>query len=261
MNLEKSILNLTNLISSNLTEPIIGLYSNLDSIKNEVILNSENNEYSNIKLVSTIGIICNIFQPLIYLAPIKCFYRMIIERETKKIPIYYFIFNIIQNLIWILVSTTKLDFAILVANIVSAVFFIVFFVGFLIISSKNELFEIMAKINTTVFLIIAILFCGYNYLNFSLNASIAIIMETTCYLSILQFLKNVFEFEDPSYIDLPIVASIFLVNFWWVIYSLLQYNMILFIPNFIGLITSTTVLYINYHFSIKKGIKETVKIV
>lgn len=262
MNLEKNLYDITNFIPTNTTSPIIGFHTNNEHYNHsniEIKSNSEYFEYSNLKLISIIGVICNIFQPLIYLAPIKCFYKMIVEKVTKKIPIYYFIFNIIQNLVWIIVSTKNLDIAILVANIISATFFVIFLFGFLIISSGNKLSIIMIKINATLLLILVFLYYGYTNLNFSLSASIAVVMETVCYLSILQFIREVFEFEDPSYIDLPIVASIYFVNFWWVIYSIIKSNWILFIPNFLGFVVSTGVLFINYHFSIKKGVKEIIK--
>lgn len=264
MSLEANISAITNYFNNNFTSPILSVNSNGGSYQGILDLQNASKyekslEESNLKLISIIGIICNVFQPLIYLAPIKCFYKMMKEKETKKIPIYYFLFNIIQNLVWVIVSTKNLDVAILAANTISAAFFAVFFIGFLIISSGSKLNAIMLKVNLIIFSIIFFLFFGYNHVNYSLNATIAVIMETTCYLSILQYIKEVFEYEDPSYIDLPIVASIFVVNFWWVVYSLIQYNWILFIPNFLGFVVSAAVLYINYFFSIKKGIKETIK--
>jgi solute carrier family 50 protein (sugar transporter) len=263
MSLGKNYTNISNFISNNITSPILEISSNHDSYNNLSIDNqSSSDEYNNnsIELISIIGIICNVFQPLIYLAPIKCFYKMIIKNETKKIPIYYFLFNIIQNLIWIVVSTKKIDIAILTANTISAAFFVIFLIGFIIISTGKNLGSIMLKINLAILLIISTVYLGFNNLNFSLTASIAVIMETTCYLSILQFIKEVFEYEDPSYIDLPIVASIFIVNFWWVVYSSIKYNLVLFIPNFIGFIVSTAVLYINYYYSVKRNSKEVLKL-
>lgn len=239
----------SNSLKANLTKQLLlGISDNISTTSD-----------SKIDVLAIIGLICNIVQPLIYLAPIRCFIKMISEHITEKIPIYYFLFNIIQSFLWVIVAIEKLDIAILTANLVGAVFFTTFFAGYLIISSKKDLLGIMIKINALFLVIVFFLFACYNFISYDICAVLCVIMESSCYLSILQYIKEVFMYEDTSYIDFFIVVSIFVVTFWWLVYAIVEWNIVLFIPNIIGFATSSFVLSVNYHFATKIRTKEIVK--
>ena len=205
-----------------------------------------------------LGLICNIMQPLIYIAPIKCFVQMIKTRNIDKVPFLYFIFNLSQSLIWIIIACKKLDYALLSANVICAFFFGIFCVGYFILSNF-EFISIFVKFNTLVFSIIILIFMLDNYINYTLLAITAIILESTCYLSTLQHIKLIFDKKDNSYIDFPITVSIFIVCQFWILYSIFNHNYVLLIPNVIGLIVSTGLLYVNYYFGSIKKEKEIIK--
>jgi len=217
---------------------------NIDPL--EISLN--NNSESTIFILTILGILCNLLQPLIYLAPIKCFIKMIKENDTEKTPFFYFLLNIFQCIVWIIISTKKFDLAILIANVISASFFFIFFLGFLIISSGFNLEKIMIRVNLSFIGSISLIFCLYKFVDYKYCAIMAVFIESSCYLSILEHITDVFRYKDCSYIDKYIVLSIFIVNSCWSLYSLIELNWVLFIPNFIGVIISGIVLYIYNYF-------------
>mmetsp|Transcript_31634 Transcript_31634/g.32857 ORF Transcript_31634/g.32857 Transcript_31634/m.32857 type:complete len:253 (+) Transcript_31634:1-759(+) len=214
---------------------------------------------THIGIITFLGILCNIVQPLIYLAPIKCFLQMIKSKVTEKIPVYYFLLSLLNSFTWIIIAIKETDIALLTANLIMSLFFVVFLMGYIITYNGKNLFSLILQLNAAFLSIIVYLYLAFNYLEFALCATVAIVVESACYFSILQYIKEVFEYEDPSYIDFPIVVSIFIVDSLWVIYAAMEKNWVLFSPNLIGVMISSGLLYVNYHFTMKRMKKDSVK--
>lgn len=225
---------------------ILSNFNNEVSVKNNEFTKQNSSDiFSEMTLI--IGVMCNIFQPLIYLSPIKCVSKLSVN--NLKAPIYYFIFYFLQSIIWITIAIEKNETALLIANILSAFFFFIYLVLYYVYRFYKDLSKIMITLNVLFIGITATIFIANQFFSYQVKAIIAMIMEISCYLFTLQYLKEIITNNDVSYIDFPITVSIWIVNFFWLIYSSLEMNFVLFIPSLIGVACSSTLLWFNYKLS------------
>ena len=170
-----------------------GIISNFNNEVNAKTIDFNNSNSTSItsEMTLIVGVMCNIFQPLIYLSPIKCVYNL--SETNLKAPIYYFLFYFIQSIIWITIAIEKNESALLVANILSAGFFFLYLVIFLVYRFYKDLFKTMSTLNL-LFCSIAIgTFIANTFFSYEIKAIIAMIMEISCYLSTLQYLKEIIQ--------------------------------------------------------------------
>lgn len=189
-----------------------------------------------------LGILCNLTQPLLYLSPIKCFIDMIKTGITEKIPFYYFVFNLINSLLWVILSVKHFDLPVLIANALCCVFFGIFLFGYLVTSNSKNLNSLFIRFNISCFSIILVAFMFWKVFSIQVIAVFAIAFETITYLSTLQYIREILELKDRTYINLFITTSILIVNSFWCLYAVLNKNWLVFTPNVVGLCVSSSLL-------------------
>ena len=201
-------------------------------------------------IITMIGLICNILQPLLYIAPLKIFYNIYKHKknnEASTIPYLYFVFNLFNSILWILLSVKKFDLAVLIANILSAFFFLVYLISYYITNS-DSLEILMLKINTFTLFLFSITFLSWRFLNYETTGIIAVIIESISYLSTLQYMKEALIKKDSKYINIYISSSIAITSFFWIVYSIIDKNILVLIPNIIGEVVSISTFIIYYKF-------------
>lgn len=216
-----------------------------------LLILSQNNKSINMDSQSTpliiVGIMCNILQPLLYISPLRSLLTH--SRKGKfKIPILYLIFNLLNSLFWIILSTKKFDLAVLIANSLSGFCFLLYIL-YTIILYNNTLETLIPYVNVLIVSICLISLFSWKVFSTEVSGILAIISESISYLSTLSYFFDALNSNNKNSIDLFITGSIGISTLSWVIYSIMDKNIVVLLPNLIGLLMSlcNVALYIRIY--------------
>ncbi len=216
-----------------------------------LLMLNQNNKSINLEKQSSpliiVGILCNILQPLLYISPLRSF---ITSNKTgkAKIPILYLVFNLLNSLFWIILSAKKFDLAVLIANSLSGFCFLLYIL-YTIILYNNQLETLIPYVNFLVISISIISFLSWRFISVEISGVLAIISESISYISTLSYFFDALNSNNKSSIDIFISGSIGISTLSWVIYSIMDKNIVVLLPNLIGLLMSlcNIVLYMRIY--------------
>lgn len=156
--------------------------------------------------------------------------------------------NSYDGVVYIIINAFKLEYF---NNIVSKMTII----RDIIINSSNKtkiIIEIFIRTNLSFALIVFSTFFIYNYCDNDYAASIAIVSEIGTYLALLQNIYDAFLNGKFGFIEENIINSVFCSCFISLIYALLKKNSVMLIPNLIGFIISSLVIFLQKQFEMKR---------